>query len=71
MQATTAGRISSQQIHPEVCVEIILASALFHRVSAQKVARRGTLLEDPKENTEGFGPLKVVLAVFADREVGP
>ena len=52
----------------------IIALVLFHHMQAAKRARKGTLLRDPGEATEMFGPLEAVLgavpAVFANREVG-
>ena len=70
---TTQGIMSSQQKHPGVCVNIIVALALSHHVPVAKRARKGTLLEEEKEATKKFGPLKVVLgtipAIFANRQV--
>ena len=52
---------------------IIVEFALLHHVPVAERARKGMLLGDPKEATEKFGPLKVVLgtipAAYANREV--
>jgi hypothetical protein len=54
--------------------EIMAGLALTYSCpDAMKGARKGTLFGDADEDTEKFGPLKVVLqaipAVFADRQV--
>ena len=73
IRATVEGRRLSRQRRPEVCTNLIVDPALLHHASAAKRARKGTLLGDPKEASEKFGPLKVVLgtvpAVYANREV--
>ena len=67
-------RRSSQQEHPGVRVDKFFVLISFHHMPATKRARKGTLLRDPNEAMERFGPLKAVLgavpAVFANREVG-
>ena len=62
-------------MRPEVRADIIVKLAPLHDVPVAKRVRTGTLLGDPKEAREKFGPFKVVLgtipAVYANREVRP
>jgi len=63
----------SQQRHPVVCVDAIVALALFYRVTVAEKDRKETFIGGAEEATEKFGPLKVVLmaipACYANREV--
>ena len=73
VRATVEGRRLSRERRPGVCAHIIMEFTLLYNVPVAKRARKGTLLGDPKEATEKFGPLKVVLgaipAEYANREV--
>ena len=61
------------QRHPEVSSVVMTLLAFAHDVPVVKRARRGTLLGGVQDDTEKFGPLKVVLgtivALYANHEV--
>ena len=68
----TSERLNVQR-HPEVCSDVMTLFAFIHDVAVAKRARRGTLLGGAQDDTEKFGPLKVVLgaipALYANHEV--
>ena len=68
----TSERLNVQR-HPEVCLDVMMLLAFVHDVPATKRARRVTLLGGAQDDTEKFGPLKVVLgaipALYANDEV--
>lgn len=65
---------SSRRRRPVVRDNIIVAFALSYCILVTETAHEGTSLENAKEATRNFGPLKAVLgaidAFYADREVG-
>ena len=69
----TSGERLSEQMHPEVCSDVMTLLTPVHDEPVAKVARRGTLLGGVQDDTEKFGPLKLVLggipALYANHEV--
>jgi hypothetical protein len=78
MAATLEGGGSSQQMSPAVCTNMMMVTALVYPRPVQgkrgvKELRRDTLLEGADEDTDKFGPLKIILqsasAILTDRKV--